>query len=248
MKSQGIESGADNLRGGFATTHWSLIAHAQPDGSAESREALEQLCRQYWFPVYCFARRHCAQAQDAEDLTQGFFADLLSRGALARADMARGKFRTFLLCSFKNFCSHQRSRAGAMKRGGDCAIVSLEAMGEAGECLAAEAAANQTAEKYFDHQWATGMIERALASVRTEYVALGKTEWFDALKAALRGETHHYCTLAKQFKTTPGAAKAAVFRLRRRVAREIRTEVAKTVADPALIDEELRYLQSALTF
>ena len=118
--------------GAFATTHWSLVARAAQPDSADGKAALEQLCRTYWYPLYCFSRRRYHTRQEAEDLTQGFFADFLARGAVAHAEVARGRFRTFLLCSFRNFCSHEQARAQAIKRGGAYQLVSFDELEKAG--------------------------------------------------------------------------------------------------------------------
>jgi DNA-directed RNA polymerase specialized sigma24 family protein len=242
------QSRPESERGAFATTHWSIVMRAAQPESADGQAALKELCQQYWYPLYCFARWRCHAPQDAEDLTQGFFADLLARGAVAHADVARGRFRTFLLCSFRNFCSHERARAGAVKRGGGCEIVSLEAMDEARARFHTELSTKESAEQLFDRRWANSLIELSLARVRTEYAALGKAELFDSLVVILQhqGEQEGYGTIAARFGSNVGAIKVAMFRLRRRLGREIRAEVAKTVAGPAEVEDEMRHLLAAV--
>jgi DNA-directed RNA polymerase specialized sigma24 family protein len=238
----------EGARGVFATTHWSMVMRAAQPESADGQAALKELCRLYWYPLYCFARRQCRAPQDAEDLTQGFFADLLARGAVAHATVTRGRFRTFLLCSFRNFCSHDRARAGAIKRGGGCEIVSLEAMEEARTRFDTELSPQEPAEHMFDRQWATSLIDQSLARVRTEYAALGKAALFDELQTTLQDQAGRegYGAIAARLGSNAGAIKVAMFRLRRRLAREIYAEVTKTVAGPAEVEDEVRHLLAAV--
>jgi len=233
----------------FATTHWSLIARAADAGTPEGRAALEELCRIYWYPLYGFARRRGLAPADAEDLTQGFLADLLARGAVAQADAARGRFRTFLLTSFDHYCSHERARAHAAKRGGGQAVVSLDAVQAAEGRFREESATTESPEKVYDRKWALSLIEVALAAVRREYAANGKAAWFDELKAALwsgRGEVA-YADVARRIGSTEGAVKVAVHRLRQRFGERFRAEVAKTVVDPAEIEDEIRHLLATVS-
>jgi DNA-directed RNA polymerase specialized sigma24 family protein len=233
----------------FATTHWSLIARAADGRTAEGRAALAELCRIYWYPLYGFARRHGLAPADAEDLTQGFLADLLARDAVAQADAARGRFRTFLLNSFDHYRSHERVRAHAAKRGGGEAVVSFDVIHAAEGRFRDEPATTESPEKVYDRKWAMSLIEVSLAAVRREYAVNGKAAWFDELKAALwcgRGEIA-YAEIARRLGSTEGAVKVAVHRLRQRFGERFRTEVAKTVADPAEIDDEIRHLLAAVS-
>jgi RNA polymerase sigma-70 factor (ECF subfamily) len=239
----------ERARGGFDTTQWGLVARADATVTADRMAALEELCRTYWFPIYCFARRQCGSRYDAEDLTQGFFADLLAKGVLAHADVARGRFRTFLLCSFVNYRGHERERAGAIKRGGGVQIVSLEALRESEDRGEVEPSAPEDAEQMYDRKWAMSLIERALSIVRAEYAAAGKAELFDVLKTVVWGDdtAPDYATIAARVGKGEGAIKVAMLRLRRRLGLVIRAEVAKTVADPAAIDDEMKHLLAAVT-
>ena len=233
----------------FATTHWTLVVQAAEVGTAEGRSALEDLCRTYWPPLYTFARRHGLTPGDAEDLTQGFFADLLARGALAFADADRGRFRTFLLTSFRNYQSHQYARASCLKRGGGQTIVSLEALQAEEGRLRGEPCTAESPAQAFDQKWALHLIEGVLATVGREYAAAGKAMLFEALKTALwggRGEVG-YAEIARRLGSTEGAIKVAMHRLRGRFAECIRSEVAKTVRNPAEIDDEIRHLLAALS-
>lgn len=246
-----LAEGAAPARGpsAFATTHWSLIIRAAAAGTTESQAALEELCRTYWHPLYWFARRRGLAPPDAEDLTQGFFEDLLARGAVAQADAGRGRFRTFLLASFQNFQSHQRAYAGRIKRGGGQEVVSIEALRQAESRFQEEPATADSPEKLYDRRWATSLLETALETVRREYLALGKAELFEQLKVVLwggRGEVS-YAEIARRLASTEGAVKVAMHRLRNRFREELRAEVAKTVLEPADIEDEIRYLFAALS-
>ncbi len=226
-----------------------MIVRAAEAGTPEGRAALEELCRVYWYPLYWFARRRGLAPADAEDLTQGFLADLLARGALAQADAARGRFRTFLLTSFNNFHSYQREHAQAAKRGGGQAIVSLEAMQAAEARFGDEPATNESPEKAYDRKWAISLIEITFAGMRREYSAIGKAAWFDELKAAVwggRGEISH-AEIARRLGSTEGAVKVALHRLRQHFGERFSAEVAKTVLDPAETDDEIRHLLAAVS-
>jgi len=231
----------------LATTHWSLVVRAAGAGVPESRAALAELCRTYWRPLYTFARRRGLSPPDAEDLTQAFFADLLGRNALALADPLRGRFRTFLLTAFENFRANERLRAASLRRGGDCVIVSLEAMREAESHLGPEPATTESPEKLFDRHWAHSLLEQVLVALRQEYAALEKADLFDELKTTLwggRGEVA-YAEIGRRLHSTEGAIKVAAHRLRRRVGERLRAEVAKTLVNPADVEDELRFLLEA---
>jgi RNA polymerase sigma-70 factor (ECF subfamily) len=233
-------------RESFATTHWSLILGAAEAGTAEGRAALEELCRIYWYPLYCFARHRGLTPADAEDLTQDFFADFLARGAVARADAARGRFRTFLLASFENFHSHERKRAGRLKRGGGCTFVSLQ---KAESRFQEGKASADSPEKTFDQRWAMTLLDQAIAAVHREYRAAGKEPLFNALKAALWGArgAATYAEIARRLDSTEGAIKVAAHRLRRRFGEVLLAEVGKTVGHRADLEEEMRFLLAAVS-
>jgi RNA polymerase sigma-70 factor (ECF subfamily) len=233
----------------FATTHWSLIVRAAGAGTADGRAALAELCRIYWYPLYGFARRRGLAPADAEDLTQGFLADLLARDAVAHADAARGRFRTFLLSSFEHYRSHERARAHAAKRGGGEALVSFDVIHAAEGRFRDEPATTESPEKVYDRKWAMSLIDVTLAAVRREYAANGKAAWFDELKAALwsgRGAVA-YSEIARRLGSTEGAVKVAVHRLWQRFGERFRVEVAKTVVDPAEVDDEIRHLLAVVS-
>jgi len=233
----------------FATTDWSLVVRAGSADTADGRAALEGLCRTYWYPLYWFSRSIGLKQHDAEDLIQAFFKDLLERGAIARADAARGRFRAFLLSSLRNFHSHQRGRAQSLKRGGGWEFISLDAMGEAETRFQDELTTEVSPEKLFDKKWASSLLDAALARLRREYIAAKKRAWFDELKVVLwggRGEVS-YAAIAGLLGSTEGAVKVAVHRLRKRFNECLRDEVAHTVLDPADVEDEMRHLLAAVS-
>ena len=226
-----------------------MVVRAAEAETTEGHAALEELCRIYWPPLYGFARRLGLSPADADDLTQGFFEDMLARGAIARADAARGRFRTFLLTSFRNFHSHQRARAGCQRRGGGQAFVSLEAMQAAEARFLEEPVTGDSPDKAYDRNWATCLLGTVLAAVEHEYQALGKSAVFCELKGVLwggRGEGG-YAEIARRLGSTEGAIKVAVLRLRQRFGEQLRVEVAKTLLAPEQVDDEIRYLLSAVS-
>ena len=233
--------------GGFATTHWTLVAGTAEGDEARRGAALEQLCRLYWRPLRAFAERRGASRPDAEDLTQGFLADLVGRGAIPRADPTRGRFRSFLLAAFKHYIAHQRARAGRQKRGGGYEFVPLEALTEAGAAVVA--ATDEAGDDWrFDREWALQLLDGVLGALRDEYATAGRAALFDMLKAALWGGRGgvDYAALAPKLGMTAGAVQVAAHRLRRRFSEQLRAEVARTVLDPREVDDEVRHLIAAV--
>jgi len=233
---------------GFATTHWSIVAQAADGDTEQGRAALAELCRAYWYPLYGFARRRGHTDEDAKDLTQGFFAQLLRDGAIARADAARGRFRTYLLSMFDHFRAHEYARASRQKRGGGCAIVSLDALQQAEARYQGEPATTDSPERIFDQKWAMSLLELSLDAVRHEYVAAGKGALFDELREVLWGDGGNasYAEIARHLGSTEGAIKLAVYRLRQRFRQQVHAAVARTLLRPEDVGEELRYLLSTL--
>jgi RNA polymerase sigma factor (sigma-70 family) len=232
----------------FATTHWTVVCSAGRNDSLHAREALEKLCRTYWYPVYAFVRRQGNNSHDAQDLTQEFFARLLENNTFAVADRKRGKFRSFLLASLKNFLVKEWQRANALKRGGGEIFVPLET-DDAERRYALEPADTLTAETIFERRWAFTLLERVLSELRQEHVADGKSDLFEALKPALMGERSAapYAQVAPKFHTTEGAIKVVVHRMRQRYRELLREAIAHTVAGPAEIEDELRHLFAAVS-
>jgi RNA polymerase sigma-70 factor (ECF subfamily) len=231
----------------FATTHWSVVVEAGQSDSPKASQAMAQLCQTYWYPLYAYVRRKGYQAPDAQDLTQEFFARLLARNYVTGADRGRGKFRSYLLGTLEHFLAKEWRRAHAEKRGGGRADFSLDEM-DAEKRYLLEPAHELTPAKIFDRRWATTVLDQAMARLARECQASGKGNLFEAVKPLLSGESAglSYAELARSLNMTEAALKVAVHRLRQRYGECIRAEIAQTVASPADVDEELRYLLAAL--
>ncbi len=232
----------------FDTTHWSVVVLAGKAHLPESTEALEKLCRTYWFPLYAFVRQTGVSEQDAEDLTQQFFARLLEKNYLDTVDQRKGKFRSFLLASLTHFLSNQRDHDRAAKRGSGQTILSLDEI-KAESKRYSEPSSTVSPDKIFDLNWAMTVLEQALARMRQEMTADGKGPQFELLKAYLTDDPARgdYETAATSLATTPQTIAVTVFRLRQRYRELVRTEVANTVCNPLEIDEEMRHLSAALS-
>jgi RNA polymerase sigma factor (sigma-70 family) len=234
--------------GVFATTHWGAVVAAGQSDEKQAAAALEELCRTYWYPLYTFVRRQGKSPEDAEDLTQNFFARLLEKGYLAKADPSRGRFRTFLLGSLNNFLINDWKREGRIKRGRNVTFVSFDGK-EAEEIYGEERFGETDPTNLFDRQWAETLIARVLSILRDEYAAVDKAELFTALKTCVWGETKSvsYSEIGKRLNLAEGAVKVAAHRLRKRFRTLLRTEIGHTVARPEDIDEELRLLIEVLS-
>jgi RNA polymerase sigma-70 factor (ECF subfamily) len=231
----------------FGTTRWTVVLQAGGPTSDGSAQALEQLCRTYWYPLYSFARRSGVPPHDAEDLTQSFFAYLLEKDAIARADRERGRFRSFLLTAFKNYHANERARHAAAKRGGSRQIISLDEL-QAETRYQQEPQTTATPEKLYDQKWAASLLDQVMQGIRNEYAALGKGPLFEILRGVIWGGRQEggYELLARQAGLAEGTFKVAVHRLRTRFKECLRQEVAQTVATPGEVDDELRHLLSVV--
>jgi RNA polymerase sigma factor (sigma-70 family) len=231
----------------FATTRWSQVIAAGADQTEDSRDALARLCELYWYPLYGYVRRWGYDADQAQDLTQEFFARLLEKHYLKAADPSRGRFRSFLLASLKHFLSNERDRAGAVKRGGRTAVIPLEFENAEGR-YSREPPDNETPDKVYERRWALTLLERTLARLRAEFDAAGKSAVFARLEGHLTGEqeTLPYVELGAALGMSEGAVKVAIHRLRRRFGALLRDEIAETVSDPDEVDDEIRELFRAL--
>lgn len=239
--------------GRFNTTRWSLILSSLDgeSGEAMAREALAQLCRIYWRPIFAFVSRKGYSVPDAQDLTQDFFVMVLKGDLLRRADRERGRFRSLLLKSLQNFLIDAHSKAHARKRGGDLQFVSWDDwMAEAPSRLTIPATALESwpAERIFDVRWAATVAERALRRLEEECESRGRRRVFDVLSGSLTAERDDvsYEALARELGVGTTEIKSLLHRLRQRYRQLLREEVAETVAQPAEVDEELRYLVAAL--
>jgi len=231
----------------FATTCWSVVVAAQDPLSPAAREALATLCNSYWYPLYAYIRRQGYAAQDAEDLTQEFFAGLLEHDFLLAVDRAKGRFRSFLLAACSHFLANQRDRAQALKRGGRCRFVSLD-FAAAEARYGKEPSHVLTAEKLFARRWGLTLLDQVLARLRDDYNSKGKGPLFDRLRVCLLGEKAvvPHGRMAQELGMTPGAVRVAVHRLRRQFRELLREEIARTVHDPDDIEDEIRDLFAAV--
>ena len=229
----------------FGRTRWSLVRRAASFDSPESREALETLCRAYWFPIYAFVRRQGHSPHDAQDLTQGFFARLLAHNSIARADPRLGKFRTFLLGALKHFLTDAQRKADASKRGGGIEIISFH-QAQAEERYQLEPGDDRTPDKVFDQRWTVVLLETAAARLRDEFREAGKQRQFDVLKRFLssEGDEAAYAQAGTEVKTSGKAVAVAVHRIRRRFRYLVRSAIADTVSTPNEVEEEYRSLFS----
>ncbi len=231
----------------FTTTHWSLVQAAGDSGRPDSRDALARLCEAYWAPVYAYVRFRGSDPETARDLTQGFFTELLEKKRIKAADPERGRFRSFLLAGVKNYMSHQRARAGAEKRGGHATTLRLDF--DAAESMIGPAAIDrQTPEALFEKRWAVSVLSRAMGRLEEEMERAGKRDVFRILKPMLSGEADiPYKKIAAELGTSDQAARVTMHRLRRRFGGLLREEVCETLADPAMLDDEMAFLLSALS-
>ncbi|MFO1512015.1 MAG: sigma-70 family RNA polymerase sigma factor [Verrucomicrobiota bacterium] len=230
----------------FATTHWSVVLAAGERGSPQAELALEELCRMYWYPLYVYVRRQTPTREDAEDLTQAFFARLLEKNYLNGLNSERGRFRAFLLAALKHFLANEWDRAHRQKRGGGVATVPLDWQ-NADTRYQIDPPDNLSPDKLYDRAWAVTVLERVLARLRDESAAEGKAELFGQLKPFLMvGKSAiPYAQVADALKLTEGAVRVAVHRLRGRYRDLLRDEVRQTISDPAQVEEEMRALFSA---
>jgi len=212
-----------------------------------SARALAELCEGYWYPLYAFVRRRGHDAEDARDLTQAFFAKLLEKRDLRTADPRRGRFRTFLLSSMKNFLAGEWRRESALKRGGGTELISLD-FDAAESRYAREPAHDLTPEAIFERRWAYRLLEQAAADLRGEYESKGDAELFDALKGFLGGGDGvlPYSELSRRLGRSEGALRTAVSRLRSRWRERLGQLVAETVQDAAEVPDELDCLISSI--
>ena len=233
--------------GRFQTTRWSLVDAARAGDSPEARRAMEELCGAYWYPVYAYVRRCGHPADEAGDLTQGFFASWLARDPLGSVDPGKGRFRSYLLASCQHFLANSLVRQRALKRGGGRHPLSIDLRDAEGRYVR-EPSHESTAERLFERRWALTLIEVVLGRLGDEMREAGKGPLFDRLGSALLGPAGSapYARVAEELGMTEGAVRVAAHRTRRRYRELLVEEVGRTVADPASVDEEIRDLFAAL--
>jgi RNA polymerase sigma factor (sigma-70 family) len=226
----------------FTTTHWSVVLEAQSE-SPEAQEALEKLCRTYWRPIFAFLRRQGLPQTEAEDITQGFFAQLLERGSLNAVRKEKGRLRSFLLGGLKLFLADEQRRAMAIKRGKGQRVIPLEEL-RADERIEMEPSDPMTAEMIYERRWALTVLERVLSRLKDEYRAAGNATLFDLLKELLPDEpgSPSQAEIASRLGMTENAVRQAFYRFRQRYQSLLREEIAHTVATPGDIEDELRHL------
>ncbi len=229
----------------FATTRWSVIRSAAGHlSSVDVREALDELCRIYWPPLYAYLRRQGYASGDAEDLVQGFFADLLPRDNLAQLDSGKGTFRSFLLAALKHFLANEHDRSRAVKRGGRQPIVSLDPA--TAQRHASAASDDREPDTVFERAWALTLLDRVRGLLESNYRERGRAERFEILSPCLTGDGSSYHECAARLGMTEGAVKVVVHRLRQEFRDLLRAEIAQTVLSAEEIDEEIRSLFDAL--
>jgi RNA polymerase sigma factor (sigma-70 family) len=235
--------------GRFRTTRWSAVLLSAQSQAPGSQAALAKLCQIYWYPLYAFLRRHGYAKDEAEDLTQGFFLSLLDRKSLRYVRPEKGKFRSFLLASLRNYLSDAFDRRNSVKRGGQVEFVSLD-LEKGEERFQTEGDARAPAEVIFDARWAMILLQQAMDRLQREYSTQQRLEVFQTLKPFLDPNAKlslpTYEQVASQLNVSQGAAKTMIHRLRKRYSEILREEVGRTVSDPNSIDEEIHALCEAL--
>ena len=226
----------------FTTTHWSVVLEAQGESPA-AQQALEKLCRMYWRPIFAFLRRQGLSTEEAEDITQGFFAQLLERKSFDAVRKEKGRLRSYLLGALKYFLADEQRHAMAIKRGKGQRLISLEEL-RAGEQIEMEPADPITAEMIYERRWALTVLEQVLDRLKNEYRTAGNAALFDSLKQLLPDEpgSPSQAEIAADLGMTENAVRQAFYRFRQRYQSLLREEIAHTVATPGDIEDELRHL------
>jgi RNA polymerase sigma-70 factor (ECF subfamily) len=232
----------------FATTHWTVVLAAGRQSSPDADRALEELCRTYWFPLYAYVRRRGHTKEDAEDLTQAFFARFLAKNYLEGLNAERGRFRAFLLAALKHFLANEWDRSQRQKRGGRIPHLPLDWQ-TADDQFRLAAGPQAGPEQAFDREWALALLDRVVSRLRDECVAGGRGPQFEILRPFLTAGTGErpYAEIAPALGLDETAARAAVHRLRKRYRCLLRDGIAQTLTDPAQVDEELRALFAAFS-
>jgi DNA-directed RNA polymerase specialized sigma24 family protein len=223
------------------------VISAGRNSSPDSKRALATLCESYWYPLYAYVRRRVPHIDEAHDLTQAFFAELLEKNYVGSATPERGRFRAFLLTAFKHFLSKQWDRARAQKRGGGRSPLSLD-FDAADSRLQIDPAAGLTPDELYDQEWVIALLGRIMERLKAEFIEKGKGDEFAGLKGFLIGDHagNTYSHAAARLNMTEAAAKKAASRMRQRYRELLREEIAQTVSEPDEIDDEIRNLFATL--
>jgi RNA polymerase sigma-70 factor (ECF subfamily) len=240
------EGSSDTSRDIFATTHWTVVLAAGKRHTAQADRALEELCRTYWFPLYAYVRRRGLSREDAEDVTQAFFARFLAKNYLAGLSAERGRFRAFLLASLKHFLANEWDKARTQKRGSGEIHLSLD--WQTADTKFQVAATNEPSpDQAYDREWALALLAKVIDRLQAECAAEGKTKLFTQLKVFLTvgKDESAQADIAKSLGMEEGAVRVAIHRLRKRYRQLLRDEIANTLSDPAMVDEEMRALFGA---
>jgi RNA polymerase sigma factor (sigma-70 family) len=227
----------------FTTTHWSVVLAAGEGDSPQADAALEQLCRTYWYPLYAYVRRRGYRPEDAQDLTQEFFAHVLEKRVFGQLEREGGKFRSFLLTALNHFLANEWARRNTQKRGAGKVPFSLEEL-ELETRYQFAPADEVTPETFFERRWAATLLEQVIKQLRNEYAREGKAELFQRLQPCLTGAeaTLPYAELGAQLGMTENAVKMAVYRLRKHYGERLRAEIVSTVASAQEVEEEIHHL------
>jgi RNA polymerase sigma-70 factor (ECF subfamily) len=242
-----VSEKAEWIRAQFVPTRWTVVLAAKDDASPQAPQALETLCQAYWYPLYAYVRRRGHPPEDAQDLTQEFFAQLLAKRLLAGVDPRKGRFRSWLLGVMNHFLAHEWAKAHAQKRGGGQPLISWEEAG-AEERYGQEPVDGRSPETLFDRRWALTVLDQAAVRLRGEFESSGKGPLYAALKEFVSADqvTVSYEEAGHRLGLSESAVKSAIHRLRQQYLELIRAEIARTVTRPAEVDEEIRYLLAVI--
>jgi len=232
----------------FNTTRWTMVLAASRRRTPESDAALESLCTSYWYPLYAYVRRRGHSKEDAEDLTQAFFARFLQKNYLEGLDASRGRFRAFLLAALKHFLANEWDKAQRKKRGGAVVHLPLN-WGTADTTFASSVAQEPSPDAAYDREWAIALLNKVITRLETDCIAQGDGAQFQSLKIFLTAGKGAipYSGVAGELGMDEGAVRVAVHRLRKRYRALLRDEIAQTLEDPAQVDEEMRVLFGAFS-
>lgn len=235
--------------GDFKSTHWSLVQKAGHGTAETAAQALEHLCRLYWYPIYAYSRRLNDSHQEAEDLTQSFFAELLEKNLVAKARPEKGRFRSFLLSSFQRHRSKHRRRMTAQKRGGQAKVLSLEELHAEERFTCEPRDTALTPDEHFERHWALTVLDQAHQRLADEYARAGKQRVFTCLAVLLQSfhEASSYAAKALELGKTEAAVKMEAYRMRNRLGALLHAVVRETVSDATECEAELRFVRQVLS-